>query len=268
MNHHIEVVISTSDSKPSSNTYAIFDGESSQGLKVSAFHNLKSTKSSGWNEDYSILINAIRARSHSESHLIIIKDPVVTALTPCQILDVIESVVETNYDILYLSSYMDRCDLYTPVHGLETSPIKIVETVSPNGFSAVCISPQGIGKFMNVFDPDTSPLYTPLSRALNSLIGRTVPEGERFIAFTCYPNAIEFDTVHRQSDIDFLKTHKCREPEIPYIRKETKKEKGLGMGVFLIIFIVIIIAIWFFASTGMGVSPVRHCQESDAIHRC
>ena len=255
MNRSVEVVISVTGPGPGhgqgqchSNLMSIFSGTSTSGMAISKFHHVSGEAINGWNADYSLMIKAFQAVSNPDAHVIIVKEPLITGLSSRQILDVIDDTITLQYDILYMASWMDRCDLYTDVSEIANSQIRIVQTMSPNGFIAVCISPRGREKFMRIFDPQTSPLCTPLNRALNALIGKTLPESERFLAMACYPNIVEFDTSRRESDAELFKTNRCRQPEQIYVRRETRNERGLGMWVFLIIFIVTILAIMFFAS--------------------
>ncbi len=201
------------------------------------------------NQVIEALYNA--SKCFPEDFCIIIKDTSVTNSTTEEIVKIILSAIDINKDnkyckkhnwqLCYLTKWLDRCDLYKEEAKIK-GVTKIVKTFSPLGIQSILFSPEGrdiiIGKHrMNNGKFFIPPINSPLGDQFNLNIGL----GN--INATCVvPNLFNFNVMLSTNDIDFLKQCECRQPT-------TEQSKGPGAIPFLWFVIVmasVILLAWFF----------------------
>lgn len=160
------------------------------------------------------------AERSSLEYCIIIKDTSITSFSPEEITKAVYG--SRQGDIVYLSRWEDRCDLFvdeTTINISEKSNIKMVKTFSPHGLQALMISPK-IRDFIRGVD---FRYETYLETILNDLIQKGIIKAYAFL-----PNLFEYDMMVYASSInEFNHNNICRGPSIPnndplsYIGAET-----------------------------------------------
>lgn len=96
-------------------------------------------------EDYYRLSWIMKQASqrYANSHILIIKDTVVTHTNSRAVEDIVSQLLSKEFDICYLSKWQDRCDLYTDFVKLEDCCSMLAKTFYPSGLQSVLISPKG-----------------------------------------------------------------------------------------------------------------------------
>ena len=168
-----------------------------------------------------------------DDYTLICLDKMITHCNPTQLYDCLEyAICHICFDIFYLASWADRCDLYSDFH--EICHYKIVKTQSPHGTSCLLFSPAGRKKFL-----DTVQLIPgkTIDLCLNPQLGK-------FSVYSTTPSLIEFDITQRETDLEYIKVCKCREvPEsvrpVEICRRNTTTLNLLWFVLILIIIICI-----------------------------
>ena len=176
---------------------------------------------------------------------IIIKDSSISSSSP----DVVESTIRTiveldkEWDVAYLTSWLDRCDLYANPKRVDNLSNSVVDTVSPNGTQALMFSVIGRRRVMGLADLRGGGKFLPLDRSIDSALNLAV-EKKNLFAVTTVPNLFEFDTLLVTSISDLAKLSNCRTPEI-------SKNKGiLPFTWFILIVLGAILVVWALANIG------------------
>lgn len=199
-----------------------------------------------WDQDYYIAMKAFEMTS-VDSTVIICKDTAVSATPTDIILSIVDAALteDESIDVLYLSKWMDRCDLYSEKR--EFGAVKIVKTFSPNGFHCLLFTPSGRKKLLNMHNPkDNALIDKPLSLVLNSYIGSGLLN-----AATTYPSLVQFDISKRKNDDELLKTTECRQPPVIRDYKHEKSEGGSAYLWFIIVAVIIVILITLMIKYGI-----------------
>ena len=232
----------------------------------------------GWDEDYAIFIDAmIRLgvvnltdetvdTSILTGPVLIAKTSICSSTAPADIANIVnafEPMVE--YDIFYLSKWLDRCDQYEYI----SSPLpalRLVQTYNPHGFHAIVFQPTGIERVLERYHPADHPLKNcPFGQALNNMIARDSKKYEPLIALTTTPTLLSFDVVEcRQCETDSMKLSECRDVPTPAQPGTSRLSANLVFFWFLLIAVVILITAWIFVKMGMSFShrcPANICPD-------
>lgn len=205
-----------------------------------------------------------------DNYVLIVKDNSVSDASPERIANVISGTIKSakddNWHVFYLGKWLDRCDLYTdkkPINGTMTT---IAKAVSPKGFQAIVLSPEGrdiiigdanlpnppgvqsdvVQKFMDA--------GKPLDKPIGEKIHNAVLNGQ-LKALAAVPSLIRYDVTSAQNLSDYERVNEC---EIPpgtgsasaesAVSKQLQEVLGSGSGsgaaiFWFIIFIILIIVL-------------------------
>lgn len=132
---------------------------------------------------------------------LIIGPNMVTHCSPANIVTLLEYMYleVKEFDIMYLSRWADRCDLYTDMHELYN--FKIVETQSPFGISGFLLSARGL----DIYRQQTPIAYQSLTYNLNKYTEKVLK------AYTTLPPVFDYDMTQRHETRDFVKSLGCRQ---------------------------------------------------------
>ena len=175
------------------------------------------------------IIKALQDAPEDEYTLVCL-DKVITQVSANGIYDCIENIIEEiDFDIFYLASWADRCDLFTDIHEIDN--YKLVKTYSPHGTSCLLFSPEGRRKFL-------SKIKLEEKVALDCTLHQQL---KCFNVYTTIPSLVEFDITQRDTDLEYVKLCKCREvPE--YVRPlEVSRRNNSTLNLFWFILVLIII---------------------------
>ncbi len=244
-----------------------------------------------FDHDYNFVQNSIDqaniddSNSNRDSYSIFTQDSIVSTCRVQELYDAIEDVIESSpdFDIFYLSNYMDQCDKMTDIKSMTDSNKKIVTTVSPSpgSFSCILFSPSGKKKFNEYFKTNPVPKSTLSSKkTLGNYLNLKTTSGD-FKSITIVPPLIQFNIFDRKNDRELNKVMLCSESESikkkreitknvtkPDVKKETPGEYNLSFIWFIIIVIAILIIAFVlikYTSTKNSVTPAYSSATSGSI---
>jgi hypothetical protein len=268
MKHHLPIQIyiypdNTSNKHHNNNTVnSIFEGETTSGKKIESITDVHLKIKDDCDPDYQILIEAFKLASnkphYDHTYIIVCKSTAVSSSSSQTILDVLEHVINENenhqneFDIFYLSKWLDRCDQYTNIKELDNG-LKVINTNSPNGFHCIMFSPKGRKKFLRSYHPNKDPIVNrPLAQVLNSRISYHDDKHEGvFIALSTTPTLLSYDVIEGRGDpMNTLKASECRDTHIPTKPTTGKTTSNMGFFWFIIITVIIVIAAWLLIKVG------------------
>lgn len=208
---------------------------------------------------------------YPNNYCIIIKDTSVTNSTIYEIEDIILAAIELNrnnckkdnWELCYLSKWLDRCDLYETLRKINGVP-KIVKTFSPLGIQSIMFSPKGRDIVLGMRKMKNGEYFTPISPPLGDQLNQNI--GLENISATCIiPNLFDFNVMLSQADsLDVLKLSECRLPEV---EKPVEIPVGpIPFFWFVSIVVGIILLGWFFYQF-IGKADVPGTQEIKPIKK-
>ncbi len=166
-----------------------------------------------------------------DEYTLVCIDRMISVCTSDQIYDCIEYCIShIEFDIFYLASWADRCDLYSDFH--EVDNYKIVRTRSPHGMACLLFSPCGKKKFLEKIE-------LTKNRSLDLMVN---PQLKSFKVYTTTPSIIEFDITQSECDLELIKVCKCREvPEaVRPVEVTRRNTTTLNLLWFILVLIIII----------------------------
>ena len=163
-------------------------------------------------------------------YVLVCCDRLISNCSPSTIYNCIEYFIDhCTFDIFYLASWADRCDLYSDIHEIEN--YKIVKSQSPHGTACLLFSPEGRKKFLNSICPlETKSLDFTLNAQMDC-----------FEVYTTTPSLIEFDITQRETDLEYVKLCKCREVPSMVRPVEITRRNTTTLNLFWFILVIIII---------------------------
>lgn len=187
----------------------------------------------------------ILKKSSDNCYTIFLKDNSITNVDKNGINLIVNSILgQTDWDLCYLSFWLDRCDLYGR-NGFE--PIKIpklnseiVKTSSPNGIQALMFSPHGKKVVLGVEKMKNGHFFIPRSSASNSF--REQIEKGAINALAVLPTIFSFDVLQSNSVSDLAKLSVCRRP---IANLDSSSIPGVTPIFWFIVLVVIIILILY-----------------------
>nr|QBK89556.1 MAG: glycosyltransferase family 25 [Pithovirus LCPAC001] len=156
-------------------------------------------------------------KSPKKSYVLILKDNSITTSSSHNLDTIVKSIItENNWDLCYLSFWLDRCDLYGRNH---FNPIKIpginsylTKSSSPNGIQALMFSPNGKNIALGIIKMRNGQFFTPHSSASNSF--RENIEKGAINALVVLPTVFSYDILQSKSVSDLAKLSMCRRPNV------------------------------------------------------
>jgi hypothetical protein len=178
-------------------------------------------------------------KTSESENILLLKSDIIPIVNDNDLNKIIEYLEQNeNYDIAYLSRWLDRCDLIEKVDKIEGTSFEVIKPHILNGTSALYFNKKGKNKILSMF----SDLYLqPLSFTLNS-------KNINKIAIT--PNPFQFDYTMAKSKNDYLKTSECKIPLNETNEPITKKATPIPLSWYLFIVLgflfitIIIINVW------------------------
>ena len=151
------------------------------------------------------------SQNHPDSYVLVVKDTSTSEASSDRIADIVTAAISSgNWDVCYLSNWLDRCDLYSekkPINGTSTT---LVKTSSPHGLQAVIFSPAGRDMVLGN-QPLRDGSTFPDNQKIHSALHNAVLNGQLH-ATTVRPNLISYDPLAATKPTDYLKTQECVVP--------------------------------------------------------
>lgn len=179
------------------------------------------------------------AYSKGYQKILVIHDSSITSSSPEYIKSVISGCLEQNFDLCYLSKYMDLCHLYTNRTALNNGST-LVRSYSPKGIQAVMLTDRCV-KILLGKDPLIGTKYFKVSSSdsVCNDIAKCVSDGH-LIAIAVVPNIFEYDISLAVKASDYQKTVQCS--PVPFDKSVYKSHESL-FGSYIVLFILIILII-------------------------
>jgi len=189
--------------------------------------------------------------NYPKNYCILIKDTSVTNSTSHEIGDIVLTAIglnrtgckKDNWDLCYLTKWLDRCDLYETLEKIDGVP-KIVKTFSPLGLQAVLYSPKGRDIVLGREKMRNGEYFTPITPPLGEQLANEIYL-ENISAAAIVPNLFDYNVMVAQMDVDLLKLAECRLPD----DKDNSVDVSVGpipFYWFLVVVVGIILLAWFF----------------------
>jgi hypothetical protein len=176
------------------------------------------------------LISSLK-QADSNGYTLICMDKMISSCSSEQIYNCVEYCIQNIcFDILYLSSWMDRGDMYDDIH--DYCGYKIVKTISSHGTACLLFSPQGRRIFLeNVLLVEGKSIDMCLE-----------PQLYKFKAYTTNPSIINFNILERENDLEYCKVSKCREVpnSVRPVEITRRNTSTLNLLWFILVLIIII----------------------------
>lgn len=146
---------------------------------------------------------------YPKNHVIVAKDSSISDASPNRIADVVSAATNNGqWDVCYLSKWMDRCDLYSnkkPINGTMTT---LTKTVSPHGLQAIILSPKGREVILGNQPMKNGEMFDLLEAPLSQNLNEKIVSGN-LEATATVPNLLTYDITFANKSSDYLKTHEC-----------------------------------------------------------
>lgn len=178
--------------------------------------------------------------------LLIIKDTSTSSSDSTHLATMLNEIIEkTVFDIFYLSRWLDKCDMNSPVMTLENKLVRVTTTHYAQGFQAILFSNTGRDKVIDLLQKDDP---RNLSDILLDSISR-----KKMTPLCAIPNLIEFD-IKLASNIleNTFKNSMCLMNVNDVKDKETLKNKEVEKiddtnynYIWIVLFFIILIIIIF-----------------------
>jgi hypothetical protein len=193
-------------------------------------------------ENYRVMKSLEDARlNHRNNNVIIVKDTSITHSSPERVAEMIEYINSSSqFDVLYLCKWLDRCDLYTDKERIMSTGSMVVRTQSPNGIQCIMFTPKGrdilLGK-----EKMKNGEYFKLHKGqdLGYSLNREILNAN-INAHCIVPNLIDFDPTLARANKEYNKSSSCSDPDIG-------KTTDTGTSTFwwiLFLILLIILIIW------------------------
>lgn len=174
--------------------------------------------------------------SYPQHNVLVIRDTVMTSMSPSQIFNIISLAVRNfdNYHILYLNRNSDYCHRYRTLETIDG--VRLAITTSPAGSLAILYSPTGrdmiLGKTV-MASGETFPQYGDIGHNLTKNI-----ESNNIKALVTDPNVFYFNLSMAAQDSDYIQNNPCR-----MIEDNSQNTKTGIYGLLIFIFIVLLLLV-------------------------
>ena len=189
-------------------------------------------------------IVSLRDGTKTNNPILYITDTSITDADAATIEAIVTSLLTNQWDVCYLSKWLDSCDLYTEKKQINKNGTVLVNAVNPHGLQAIMVRPDRF-----VIDPTTGEVALKdgtkiqfennLSQSLQKLISN-----KKILATTVSPNLFSVDPSTIQKKEDWVKLNECRDPNqgsSQIVPDETATSKNkMWLWIFFALLIVLI----------------------------
>jgi len=201
------------------------------------------------NELYRFILS-LKDGAKSKNPILYITDTSITDADASTIEAIVTSLLTNEWDVCYLSKWLDSCDLYTEKKQINKNGTVLVNAVNPHGLQAIMIRPDRFivdattGE-VSLKDGSKISFENNLSQSLQKLIS-----SKKILATTVSPNLFSVDPLTIQRKEDWVKLNECRDPMRPSTDgqiqpSETSKMNNIWLWVFLGLLILLILFLLF-----------------------
>lgn len=191
--------------------------------------------------EYDSIINVLNMskKDYPLSDCIIMKESTTTILPPKLLAKYVRKIIQRkDYDIFYLSYWLDKCHLYKDSEILDTG-IKINRTYCPGGVQSVIIKPS-LRDIILKHKTMCNGKYLELkSECFSILLSNNIEEGN-IIAKNTTPPLMTFDINHCSCDEDYFKLDLCQSVKKIEQNSYIKWIILLGLSIFIALLVLLL----------------------------
>jgi len=190
---------------------------------------------------YWVLADAYK--NYPNSAIIITKNTSVSTANPASVANITISAMNSGqFDLLYLSRWLDRCELLTDKTQVNDTGAFTAKTMSPNGMQCILFSTNGRDILLgNTTMKNGNKFVASNASSLSDQLNGQIYNGN-ITAFAVTPNLIEYDIQAADKSTDYIKTQECAQV---LVAGSSNASTGLMAAViFIIILLLVVIVAW------------------------
>ena len=154
-------------------------------------------------------------KSQTKNPILYITDTSMTDADAATIEAIVTSLLTNEWDVCYLSKWLDSCDLYGEKKQINKNGTVLVNAVNPHGLQAIMVRPDRFvidasSGEMLLKDGTRVQFENSLSQSLQKLI-----VAKKILATTVSPNLFQVDPSTIEKKEDWVKLNECRDPSRP-----------------------------------------------------
>jgi hypothetical protein len=166
------------------------------------------------NELYRFILS-LKDGSKSKNPILYITDTSVTDADASTVEAIVTSLLTNEWDVCYLSKWLDSCDLYSEKKQINKNGTVLVNAVNPHGLQAIMVRPDrflidAVTGEVSLKDGSKIMFENNVSQTLQKLIS-----SKKLLATTVSPNLFSVDPLTIQKKEDWVKLNECRDPTRP-----------------------------------------------------
>jgi hypothetical protein len=185
------------------------------------------------------------SKAMNKDPILYITDTSITDADAATIEAIVTSLLTNNWDICYLSKWLDSCDLYGEKKPINKNGTILVNAVNPHGIQAILVRPERF-----VVDQMTGELALKdgtkvefennLTQSLQKLIAN-----KKILATTVSPNLFQVDPMSIKNPEDYVKLNECRDPNAVIVAP-TNGGMPYGSNVWMWVILALIVLLLIF----------------------
>jgi hypothetical protein len=152
-------------------------------------------------------------KNNPSNYVLYLKDSSVTNADSDLIDDLMKSLLNKDFDVCYLSKWLDMCDKYDKTDVINDNGMIFTKTISPNGIQSILINP----KLRDLIRNNQLDLQNDMSDVLQKAI-----QSKKILATTISPNLFTVDISTIENPEDYKKLQECENSEEKYNYKNKK----------------------------------------------
>jgi hypothetical protein len=197
------------------------------------------------NELYRFILS-LRDGAKTNNPILYITDTSITDADAATIEAIVTSLLTNEWDVCYLSKWLDSCDLYTEKKQINQNGTVLVNAVNPHGLQAIMMRPDrfivdvATGE-VSLKDGNKIQFENSISQTLQKLIAN-----KKILATTVSPNLFSVDPSTIQKKEDWVKLNECRDPRRPNDMQPQPMQPTTQNYIWLLVFVVLLIILILF----------------------
>jgi hypothetical protein len=157
---------------------------------------------------------SLKDGSKTKDPILYITDTSITDADASTIEAIVTSLLTNDWDVCYLSKWLDSCDLYGEKKQINKNGTVLVNSVNPHGIQAIMIRPDRFtvdisSGLVSLKDGTKVSFENSLTQTMQKLI-----TGKKILATTVSPNLFNVDPSTIQKKEDWIKLNECRQGQI------------------------------------------------------
>lgn len=199
------------------------------------------------NELYRFILS-LKDGTKTNNPILYITDTSVTDADASTIEAIVTSLLTNEWDVCYLSKWLDSCDLYSEKKQINKNGTILVNAVNPHGLQAIMVRPDrfvvdsATGEVI-LKDGTKIQFENSLSQTFQKLIAN-----KKILATTVSPNLFSVDPLTIQRKEDWVKLNECRDPMRPSNDVQPQPSQPMEMGniwIWLFLGLLVLLILFF-----------------------